>query len=306
MDERVAERDDRAFAGEPELGVVPLIPLLGDGEQVLAARLDESHRPAERPGQERNQDVLGVDDGLGAEAAADVLRDDADGVLGQLQITREQPAKNLRCLRRRPHGDLAEVGVPARHDPARLHRHPGAPVQREPFAQHEVGSRQRARGVADPLGEARGHVAAGMNAWRVGPERVGHGDGGQGLVLDRELREGVFSELGALGHHESHGLTGVRDDLSRQDFGTRGCDQALVRHEQRQPAELNDIVPNDDVDDATMLPRAVGVDPREARVGVRAAVDRHVEHSRQRYVGDVPPAAGSEPLVLAAAHAGAE
>ena len=82
MHERVAQRDDAAVAREAQLGLVPLVALLGDGEQVLAARLDEAHRPAERAGQLGDQDVLAVDDRLGPEAAADVLRDHAHGVLG--------------------------------------------------------------------------------------------------------------------------------------------------------------------------------------------------------------------------------
>ena len=47
MHEAVAQPHDPTVAGEAELGLVPLIALLGDGEQVLAARLDEADGPAQ-------------------------------------------------------------------------------------------------------------------------------------------------------------------------------------------------------------------------------------------------------------------
>ena len=306
MHEGIAERHDAALAREPQLDLVPLIPLLSDGEEMLAACLDEPDRPTERSGQEWNQDVFGVDDGLGAEPAADVLRDDADAVLRQFQIARDEPAEHLGRLRRRPHRELAELGVPARHEPARLYRHPGTPVQGEALVQDHVGLGERACRIADPLGEAGCHIAAGMNAWPVRLERVGHGDGRQGLVLDLQGIERVLGLHGARCHHESHGLTSVGDRLLGQDLRTRGRDQAFVRHQQWQAAERRHVGRHDDVDDSGTLTRSLAVDLDEARVSVRAAQDRNVERFRERHVGDVAPAAGDQPLVLAAAHARAE
>ena len=154
MRERVADGDDPPLAREPQLDIVPLIALLRHRRQVLAARLDELDRLPEGARQERHQDVLGVDDGLGAESAADVLRDDAHGVLGQAEIAREQAPQDLRRLRRRPHRDLAEIGVPAGRDRSRLQGHAGATVNVKPLAQHDLGAGERARRIAHALGES--------------------------------------------------------------------------------------------------------------------------------------------------------
>ncbi len=98
--ERVAQGHDPAFARQPQLDVVPLVALLCDRQEMLVACLDELHGTPEVARQERHQDVLGVDDRLGAESAADVLGDDAHGVLGQPEVAGEQPAQDLRRLRR--------------------------------------------------------------------------------------------------------------------------------------------------------------------------------------------------------------
>jgi hypothetical protein len=178
VDERVAQRHDLAVAGEAQLDLVPLVALLGDGQHVLTASLDEPDRAIERARQERHQDVLGVDDTLGAEPSTDVLGDDAHGMLGQSEEARQEPPEDLGRLRGGPYRHLAELGVPAGRHGSGFQRHAGAPVQVEAFAQYHVGPGQRAHGVADPLGITRGHVAPGMDARTNGPERVVEPDHG--------------------------------------------------------------------------------------------------------------------------------
>ena len=132
-------------------------------------------RPSDA-GEERDQDVFGVDDGLGPEAAADVLGDDAHRVLGKAEVAREETAQDLRRLRRRPHGDLSEVGVPAGGDGARLHGHAGAAVQVEALAQ-------------DDLGAARGAPAGSPTRWvkreATLPPGWTRGPSGRERVLER-------------------------------------------------------------------------------------------------------------------------
>jgi hypothetical protein len=97
----------------------------------------------------------------------------------------------------------SEVGVPAGGDPARFQGHARAAVQLEALAQDHVGAGQRAGRIADPLGEARGHVAAaGVRARPVGADRVvQRGHRGQGLVLDAQRFQRVLGLGGALGQH---------------------------------------------------------------------------------------------------------
>jgi hypothetical protein len=79
-----------------------------------------------------------------------------------------------------------------------------------------------------------------------------------------------------------------------------------MRHQERQSPERGHVGRQEDVQDAGPPPRLTGVDPRDARVGVGAPLDRDVQHPRQRDVGDVPAAARDQPPVLAAANPGAE
>ena len=286
---------------------MPLVALLRDRQQVLASRLDEAHRPTECARQERDQDVLRVDDRLRTEAAADVLRDDAHRVLGDREVTRQQPPQDLRRLRRRPHGGLAQLTVPARRDRARLHRHAGAAMQMEVLAQHHGRTRELAGRIADALGESRRHVAAGMHAGPVGAESViERSDRRQRFVVDTERAERVFGLSGGLGNDERDRLTRVRDDVLGQDLGTGRRDEARVRHEQRQPPERRDVGGHQHVDHARLPARFGRIDADDARVGMRAPVDRDVKQARVRHVVDVAAAPGDQPRVLAAAHSGAE
>ena len=58
--------------------------------------------------------------------------------------------------------------------------------------------------------------------------------------------------------------------------------------------------------DAGLSPRVGRVDASDARVRVRAAMNRDVQRAGQRDVGDVASASGDESPVLASPHARAE
>jgi hypothetical protein len=79
-----------------------------------------------------------------------------------------------------------------------------------------------------------------------------------------------------------------------------------MRNEQGQAAERGDVGGDQDLHDARPLPSLFDVDLHDTRMGVRAPVDRDVQHPGKRDVGDVPAAAREESGVLTAAHPGAE
>jgi hypothetical protein len=79
-----------------------------------------------------------------------------------------------------------------------------------------------------------------------------------------------------------------------------------MRDEQRQAAEHGHVGRDEDMHHARLPSRSVRVDPDEPRMGVRAPVDRDVEHPGDRDVGHVPAAARDEPCILATTHARAE
>ena len=91
---------------------------------MLAPVLGELDRPAQRPGRHRHQQLLrpGVDD-LDAEAAAHVGGDHVDLAEVEAELGRDGGAYAGRGLGRGPHLEAVEVGVPAGHGAAALHRH---------------------------------------------------------------------------------------------------------------------------------------------------------------------------------------
>ena len=78
--EAIAQREQPPVVVEADLHRVDLRALLRGGQHVLEPVLEPAHGPAEAQREERDQHVLGIDDQLGAEAAADVGRDHAHAV----------------------------------------------------------------------------------------------------------------------------------------------------------------------------------------------------------------------------------
>ncbi len=122
MDEAVAQGQETARVVEADRHLVLLLALLGGGQHVLEAVLDPSHRPGQPPREERDQDVLRIDDELGPEAAAHVGGEHAHLVGGQVEQVGDELADLVRHLGGGPHRELAEGRVPVRHEPAGLHR----------------------------------------------------------------------------------------------------------------------------------------------------------------------------------------
>ena len=72
--------------------------------QMLAAVLDPFHRPADQPRRERDQEILGIELALDAEAAADVDLDHVDVVFGDAEHRRERAAVEEQHLGGAEHG----------------------------------------------------------------------------------------------------------------------------------------------------------------------------------------------------------
>jgi hypothetical protein len=109
----------------------------------------------------------------------------------------------------------------------------------------------------------------------------------------------VLRLRGALREDERDRLACVRHDFLRQDFRTRGRDEARVRDLKRQAFERGDVRRHDDVHDAGLATGIGALDLHDARVRVRAAHHRDVQHARQFQIGDVPPAARHETRIFA-------
>ena len=100
--------EDLAVVGDGELDLLQLVAAVVGDLRVLAARLDPLHRPAELERDDlHREDLLAVELQLGAEAAADVGRDDPDLVLRDAGRQRQQHPHDVRDLGGRPQGELA-------------------------------------------------------------------------------------------------------------------------------------------------------------------------------------------------------
>ena len=93
---------------------------MADGEELLASREDELHRPS-GGARERGDVTFEVEVALRAEPAAEERHDHAHVRLGDAERLGDAGAGGVRHLGRRPDGDL--VALPLRDDRARLDRH---------------------------------------------------------------------------------------------------------------------------------------------------------------------------------------
>ena len=117
-----AEAEHVAVGIERELGVSHVIASLRVGEETLTTCRRPLHRASDLLRRPREYAFLGIDEDLGAEAAADIGRDDAELVLGNAEDERahDEPM-DVRILRRDPQRQVIRALIIARQRRARLH-----------------------------------------------------------------------------------------------------------------------------------------------------------------------------------------
>ncbi len=266
-----------------------LVPGVGRGHHVLASILAPLHGPAEREGGDRDERVLRVARGLGAEAPADVGGDHADPAGRQPERRGEPLLDEVGDLGAVPRREGPVAAVEGGDHAAGLDRHPDVALDPEALLEHDVGGAERGVGVADRVGEADGHVVGPV---RVETRRFRPGGGHhldhrrQRLPLDLERLGGVLGAGAAVGHDH-------RDDLARVT-GNSPAQRVLDRRPDREADALGEpgrggaedgerlqegleVGEGEDPDDAGHGGRARGVDPAEAGVGVGRAQEGGVE-----------------------------
>ena len=274
--------------------------------QVLGAVLDplDRHAGDDRAGDRAH--VAGVDRHLVAEAAADVRAADADHVLGEPRDVRVDRAVRVRRLVAVPDVELAGLRVEVGDDAARLERRRVAARVDDVARDDGVGLGERAVGrrlVAGLPGRAREVVAlAGLvvaDQRRVGVERLARvDDRRQRVVLDVDQRERVVGRV-LVGRDHERDLLALEADLVAGEHGLRVVGD---RRHPREPERL-EVLGGDDGGDVGMRERRRRVDREDARVRVRAAQDRAVDHPRQLDVVEVGARAADEARVLLALQA---
>ena len=263
---------------------------------------------AGRPGEDR---LLGVEELLDAEAAADVRRHDAQLVLRNVEDeVAHQQLDDVRELARRPQGEVLAGRVVFGDRGARLHRVADEAVVDEADARdmRRFGECRRGR-----LGVAALPIEAGVvrdlveDRRRARPDRVEHADdGGQRLVLHLDRFDRLAGLLQCIGDDKGDRVA----DAAHLADGECGVGRLLHRRAvdigdppaARDAADIvgGEVGAGEDGDDARHRGSRRGIDRLEVGMGVWRAQEHAEGHVPELHVGDVVALAGEEALVLLA------
>ena len=188
-------REDRPVLAGGHLHVLDVVAPVDRRAVVLAARLGPLDRAAAHLRGEDDHRVFRVVGDLAAEAAADFRRDDADLVLGDPRVEREQEAHDVRVLRGHPEGDLVGRGRVLRQRRPRLDGVGDQALVDDPLLDDHVGGAEGGVRVApfdvpleaDVVRNVR--VELGLALLR---RLLGVGDVGQGVVVHFDRVGGVL------------------------------------------------------------------------------------------------------------------
>jgi hypothetical protein len=280
--------DVHVEGGEPAVVVVadpdllPLLPLVRRGDEVLAAVLRPLDLGLQRDRRHRHQQLLGprVHD-LDTEAAAHVRGDHLDLVERQLELGRYRRAHRRRRLGAGVHAQRGVVGVPLRVHALALHRHGRAAL--DVLGEPEGARRGRQRGLdvagllvvdgADVVRDVVVHGGLGR-AGGVHPD-----DDGQFLVRDGDPLGHVLCDVPVGGDHHDHRLADVPDDAVRQRVAGARRVQLRVgdEHRQRLGHRAGQVLVGVDRDQPLDVEAALDVDAGDAGVRVRRPHERGSE-----------------------------
>ena len=190
------ERQDAAVGVERQLGMADMVAALDVGEEALGALGGPFDRPAQLLGEPRHHCLLGMDEVLHAEAAADVGRDHPKASVGQLERAGHQlAAQAVAALGRGVEHVAVAAPVVVADRGAPLHGVLDDAVVDEVELDHArgLGEGGLGRGLVAGLpveGQVARHLVPGER--RAGRERAGRvGHGGQRLVVDFDPFGGV-------------------------------------------------------------------------------------------------------------------
>ena len=174
-----------------------MIAAMGVGQEGFAAFGGPFHRPAHALGRPQADGLFGIDEDLGAEAAADIGRDHAQFVLGRdLHEGREHQPRHMRVLAGGRQREDAAAGIVFADRRARLHRIGDQPVVDEVEFDHVRGLGEGGFGrrfVAQFPFIDRVARRLVVNLRRARLLRIFHGhDGRQFLVIDHDLLGALF------------------------------------------------------------------------------------------------------------------
>jgi hypothetical protein len=200
------------------------------------------------------------------------------------------------------------VSAPVRR--SALEGHPGAALDRDPLADHNVGLGERGVRVAGGLDEVACDVAGHVGVDQRGALRGGllHVDeDGQRVVVGQDQLDRVLRDVAVGRDDHRDGLADVADLAARErQLGTRVRHGGMGDQQRQRPVERPQVVRREDRDDAGMRLGSGHVEARDARVRHRRAQERDVERPRVVDVVEVGRLATEDPRILVALDALAE
>ena len=296
--------EDLAPVVERELGGRDIVAAVAVGEEMLGALAHPLHRLAQPLGGDRGQRIFAVGKQLGAEAAADVGRDDAHHLGRNFQHRLgDDVADDVAALA--AEGERVAVAVVLGDDAAGVH-----------VIGHQALVDDGDGGGAGGLGEGlpgRMRVAVrgleGEIARPVGPHQAGarlergeraH-DMRQRLPIDVHRLGGVLRLFQRVGHHEGDRIADVAHLVARQDRIERHRDIDALQHAgRRQRPEPGGIVGGQHQAHPGQRAHAVEIDDAEAGVRMRRAQHHRVQGGRRGEIGDVMALPAQQRVVLLA------
>ena len=273
------------------------------GGELLAAVLDPAHRvlPVHRDPTEH--DLLGEQDPLVAESAADIGDDDAHLALLEAEAFRQPGTHDVRHLAR---------GVQHQHllPPVPVCEHPAAFDRRHALARGAERAGDGHRGPALDLAQVavdhrlQKHVVAPFRVQqrRVGSARAEHvGDGGQFFEIERDAAREILRRRPRVSQAGGDRLAGVADAAGGKHrlLGDLEAGQAGARDDGSHRGEI--------VGGEHPLLIARGL--RQAAnscVGERAAYECHIHRAGHRDVGDELASPVQQPVIFLARQARAD
>ena len=300
---------------EREFGARRVIAALIVGDEPLGAVLLPLHRPLEFAARPDDERLLGIDEGLHAECAADIGRDQPQRLLGDFEHHfGQRVAHEVRTLGRRIEGRAAARRVKVGNGVARLHRvrHDAVVDEIERGDVRGLGEGGVGRlGVAEVVVPVEHQVAGNMieQPRCIGSERVrGIGHRRQHIVLDLDGLGGVARGGHGLGHDKGDRLTDVSHLALRQHrTGRVVARRAVAIDEWHQAADVAEtvgarVLAGRHEQHAGHAPRRGGVDTLDVRVGHRRAQHERLRRVRQIDVVGVAALPGNETQIFVTPH----
>ena len=293
-----------------QLHFVDLGAALNRAHDILPARFGPLHRTAELPGQVGQQGLFPIHIELGAESSSDFRRDHAHAVLRDSQHDRNLRAHQVRDLGGGPEGDRFLPGVILCGHRAALHGNGSQALVDQALGDNLVRARKRFFDVATPFlrkWECECYVVfkLGVHLGGVGLHRRFNVDcRRQRFVLDLHEVGRVPARIPIRRDNGDHRLSHETDRIDRKHGLFWELQPRNRRGARNGTDEMRDVLAGQYLHHPRRRLRRLRVDGNDVCVGVDAAYESHIEHSRQLDVIDVSGRSRDQARILCALHSG--